>query len=80
VEVRVADRGAGISEEEQAEIFKPFVRGELAKATQIRGSGLGLSVVHEIVELHQGSVTVNSKPGHGATFIVRLPVSAGQTK
>jgi signal transduction histidine kinase len=80
VEVRVADRGAGISEKEQAEIFKPFVRGEIAKARQIRGSGLGLSVVHEIVELHQGSVTVKSKPQHGATFIVRLPVSTDQGK
>ncbi len=80
VEVRVADRGAGISETEQAEIFKPFVRGELAKSRQIRGSGLGLSLVHEIVELHQGSVSVSSKPEHGATFIVRLPVSTGQAK
>lgn len=80
VEVRVADRGTGISESEQAEIFKPFARGALAKATQVRGSGLGLSLVHEIVELHQGSVSVSSKPGHGATFIVRLPVSGGQNK
>jgi signal transduction histidine kinase len=80
VEVRVADRGTGISESEQVEIFKPFARGALAKATQVRGSGLGLSLVHEIVELHQGSVSVSSKPGHGATFIVRLPVSGGQNK
>jgi signal transduction histidine kinase len=80
VEVRVADRGTGISESEQAEIFKPFARGALAKARQVRGSGLGLSLVHEIVELHQGSVSVSSKSGHGATFIVRLPVSDGQTK
>ncbi len=77
VEVRVADRGAGISEQEQAEIFKPFTRGALAKERQIRGSGLGLSLVHEIVELHEGSVSVSSKPGHGATFTVRLPVSGG---
>jgi signal transduction histidine kinase len=78
VEVRVADRGSGISESEQAEIFKPFARGALAKARQVRGSGLGLSLVHEIVELHRGSVSVSSQPGHGATFIVRLPVSTGQ--
>jgi signal transduction histidine kinase len=80
VEVRVADRGPGISESEQAEIFKPFARGAVAKASQIRGSGLGLSLVHEIVELHQGSVCVKSKPGHGATFIVRLPVFTGHNK
>jgi signal transduction histidine kinase len=80
VEVRVADRGAGISESEQAEIFKPFTRGAVAKASQIRGSGLGLSLVREIVKLHQGSVCVNSKPGRGATFIVRLPVFTGHNK
>jgi signal transduction histidine kinase len=80
VEVRVADRGAGISESEQAEIFKPFARGARAKANQVRGSGLGLSLVHEIVELHQGHVSVSSKTGRGATFIVRLPVSPGRIK
>ncbi len=80
VEVRVADRGSGISESEQAEIFKPFARGAQAKARQVRGSGLGLSLVQEIVQLHHGSVSVNSKPGHGATFVVRLPVSDSQTQ
>ncbi|HEY3854341.1 MAG TPA: HAMP domain-containing sensor histidine kinase [Verrucomicrobiae bacterium] len=76
IEVLVADRGSGIPESEQAEIFKPFVRGAAAKANQVRGSGLGLTMVREIVELHHGEVSVTSKPGHGATFIVRLP---GQT-
>jgi len=80
VEVRVADRGPGIPEGEQAEIFKPFVRGALAEEKQIRGSGLGLSVVLEIVKLHHGSVSVTSKPGHGAVFSVRLPASLGPPK
>ncbi len=80
VEVRVEDRGVGISEAEQAEIFKPFARGATAKAKQVRGSGLGLSLVREIVELHRGTVSVNSKPGRGATFIVRLPASASPIK
>jgi signal transduction histidine kinase len=78
VEVRVADRGPGIPEAEQAEIFKPFVRGALAEEKQVRGSGLGLSVVLEIVKLHHGSVSVSSKPGHGAVFTVRLPASPSQ--
>ena len=68
IEVLVTDRGAGIPESEQAEIFKPFVRGTAAKANQVRGSGLGLTMVREIVGLHHGEVSVTSKLGHGATF------------
>jgi signal transduction histidine kinase len=73
LEVRVADRGPGIPENEQREIFKPFVRGTAAQEKQIRGSGLGLSLVKEIVEAHGGAVLVRSQPGQGATFTVRLP-------
>jgi len=75
LEVRVADRGPGIPENEQAEIFKPFVRGTAAQEKQIRGSGLGLSLVKEIVEAHGGAVFVRSQPGQGATFTVRLPAN-----
>ncbi len=75
LEVRVADRGPGIPENEQAEIFKPFVRGAAAQEKQIRGSGLGLSLVKEIVEAHGGAVLVRSQAGQGATFIVRLPAN-----
>ena len=75
LEVQVADRGPGIPESEQAEIFKPFVRGAAAQEKQIRGSGLGLSLVKEIVEAHGGSVFMHSQAGHGATFTVRLPAN-----
>lgn len=77
VEVRVSDRGPGIPAGEQAAIFQPFVRGAAAQARQIRGSGLGLSVVREIVEAHGGSVSVESDAGRGATFTVRLPAASG---
>ena len=73
IEVRVSDRGPGIPKDEQAGVFKPFVRGAAAHAAQIRGSGIGLSLVREIVEAHDGEISVRSEPGHGATFIVRLP-------
>lgn len=73
IEVQVADRGPGIPEAEQAEIFKPFFRGAAAQAKQIRGSGLGLSLVREIVEAHGGTVTVHSESGGGTTFLVQLP-------
>jgi signal transduction histidine kinase len=75
VEIRVADRGPGIPRAELTEIFKPFFRGAAAQAGQVRGSGLGLSVVREIVEAHGGTVSVESQPGHGAVFVVRLPAS-----
>ena len=77
VEVRVADRGPGIPASEQAEVFEPFSRGAAAQAQQIRGSGLGLSVVRDIVEAHGGTVSVESDPGQGATLVVRLPVDRG---
>jgi signal transduction histidine kinase len=75
VEIQVADRGPGISAQEQGSIFEPFVRGEAAESRQVRGTGLGLSLVREIIEAHRGAVSVQSKPGQGATFTVRLPVS-----
>jgi signal transduction histidine kinase len=73
VEIRVADRGRGIPPDEQAEIFHPFFRGASAQAEQVHGSGLGLSLVREIVEAHGGMVSVDSETGKGTTFTVRLP-------
>ena len=75
VEVRIEDRGDGISEEDQAQLFEPFSRGTASREKQIQGSGLGLSVVREIVEAHRGSVFVRSDGERGATFTVRLPVA-----
>src|SRR6185503_17561299 len=60
VEVRISDRGQGIEKPDQSKIFMPFVRGSRAEANQIRGSGLGLSLVREIVEWHHGKVFVVS--------------------
>ncbi len=74
VEIRVEDHGPGISQAEQAHIFEPFSRGAAVHGEQkIQGSGLGLSMVQEIVQAHRGTVSVQSAPGRGATFIVRLP-------
>ncbi len=75
IEVQVADHGPGIPEKEMSEIFKPFFRGAAAQATQVRGSGLGLSLVREIVEAHGGTISVQSESGTGAIFTVRLPVN-----
>jgi signal transduction histidine kinase len=76
IRIAVLDHGLGIAPGEQDQIFEPFVRGEEAQARQIRGSGLGLSLVKRIVEAHKGRITVTSTPGQGSTFVIALPASA----
>ena len=70
----VRDRGPGIPPHERAQIFEPFFRGEEARAAQIRGSGLGLSLVKHTAEAHGGHVAVESTEGDGAAFMIYLPV------
>ena len=72
--VRFRDTGPGIPEEEQPKIWDRLYRGD--KSRSQRGLGLGLSLVKAVVEAHRGSVSVHSRPGEGAEFIVRLPVGA----
>jgi signal transduction histidine kinase len=69
----VQDRGMGIDVAEQQRIFGPFVRANGAKA--IPGHGIGLWVVRHLVEAHGGRITVKSKRGEGATFVVLLPLA-----
>jgi len=71
----VRDEGIGIPGEEHARIFEKFVRGEGAKRACIEGTGIGLAMVKEIVEVHRGNVQVSSEPGRGSTFEIRLPLS-----
>jgi signal transduction histidine kinase len=77
VEIRIADRGPGISEEEQRRIFDAFFRGRRAIQDQIHGAGLGLNLVKKIVEAHGGSIRLQSAPAQGAEFIVRIPAMPG---
>ncbi len=80
VEIRVEDHGPGIPEQEQAHLFEPFSRGATHGEKQIQGSGLGLSMVQEIVQAHAGTISLRSIPGKGTTFIVRLPALPGRAK
>jgi signal transduction histidine kinase len=73
--IRVRDRGPGIPAEELAHLFEPFYRGERAKADQVRGTGLGLSLVATIAEAHGGSVAALNLPEGGAEFTLRLPAA-----
>lgn len=75
VQIAVEDRGLGISSADMAHIFEPFFRGHEAVAAQIKGSGVGLSLVKQIVEAHGGSVSVKSTPGAGSTFTIHLPIA-----
>lgn len=79
IELCVEDSGPGIDTSELRHIFEPFFRGRAAQTEQIEGSGLGLSLVKEIVEAHGGRVEVSSKPGNGSAFRVYLP-TAGATE
>lgn len=71
--VHVRDEGPGIGAEQQKTIFDRFDRGLAPKSTT--GLGLGLYIAKQIVDLHQGTITVHSAPGQGATFTVRLPLA-----
>ena len=70
----VSDLGRGIAREDLDVIFLPFGRGRSA-AAGIEGAGLGLYVVKQIVEAHGGQIEVESEPGHGAAFRIKLPLA-----
>jgi signal transduction histidine kinase len=74
VEIRVVDRGLGIDRKDLPHIFKPFYRGRRAMDAQVRGSGVGLSVVRHVVDAHRGTIQVDSRPGEGTTVTIALPV------
>lgn len=78
--VTVRDRGRGIDAAELARVFDPFYRGRRAVDDQIRGNGLGLSLVKRIVEAHGGRVAAQSSAGEGATFTVCLPAAAEEPR
>jgi PAS domain S-box-containing protein len=71
VVVMVRDHGIGISTDDVKRIFEPFERVE--ELSQVKGLGMGLWITKQVVEAHGGTIRVESEPGHGSTFIVRLP-------
>ena len=79
VKVAVKDSGIGIPHDEQRKIFERFHRVGTGLVHDVKGSGLGLSIVHHIVEAHGGNVAVNSEPGSGSTFTIRLPIEGRAT-
>ena len=74
IDLSVEDAGLGIEAAEQGKIFDKFYRGSNATARKIRGSGIGLSLTKNVAEMHGGEVLVQSEPGKGSTFTLRIPI------
>lgn len=73
VSLSVADRGIGIEREHQTRVFEKFARVEKGLVHDVKGAGLGLSLVDQIMRAHHGRVEVVSEPGEGSTFTLFLP-------
>jgi two-component system NtrC family sensor kinase len=74
VRIAISDTGEGITPEMQARIFDAFV------TTKAHGTGLGLAISSQIIQQHGGSITVDSQPGKGSAFTIRLPLLAGNAE
>lgn len=77
VVVRVRDQGMGIPPDEHAQVWEKFRRGAAARARGIRGTGIGLAIVRQVVESHGGRVALESTPGAGSAFSFTLPRGGG---
>ena len=74
VEISVADTGIGIASEDQAKVFQRFVQIDGSLSRQFAGTGLGLALAKEFVELHQGEIGVESRIGQGSRFYFTIPL------
>jgi two-component system, OmpR family, phosphate regulon sensor histidine kinase PhoR len=73
IEFRITDTGIGIPELDQARVFERFYKADKSRRRSTEGSGLGLAITKKIVEMHQGTIALESTLGAGTTFIVTLP-------
>jgi two-component system phosphate regulon sensor histidine kinase PhoR len=75
VVVEVADNGIGIPEEEIARVFERFYRVDRSRSREMGGTGLGLSIVKHVAQVHGGAIEVQSEPGRGSTFRLKIPAT-----
>jgi signal transduction histidine kinase/HAMP domain-containing protein len=78
LELAVADTGPGIAPADQERIFDPFQQVDNSSTREKGGTGLGLTISRRIVQMHGGTISVESAPGQGSTFRIRIPLRAGE--
>jgi len=74
VMIKVIDSGPGIAEEDQVKLFQPFSQVDASLTRKVGGSGLGLSICHHLIQMHNGQIGVESAVGEGSTFYFTIPV------
>ena len=72
--IKVSDSGVGIPKDAQTRIYERFYRVDKARSRETGGTGLGLAITQNVVKLHHGGIKLNSTPGEGTTFLVRIPL------
>ena len=76
----MTDNGPGIPESQLEHIFERFMRGDAGLTQRVGGTGLGLAISKSLVELHGGTIAVDSTVGVGSTFSFRLPIAASPAR
>lgn len=77
IQLQISDTGIGVPQEELPRLFQRFHRVEGARGRTQEGTGIGLALVHELVKIHHGNISVTSEEGKGSTFTVTLPKGKG---
>jgi two-component system phosphate regulon sensor histidine kinase PhoR len=73
--IKISDKGMGMNNNVKEKIFDKFYRETKGNVHNVKGHGLGLSYVKKIIDLHFGTINVDSKLGEGSTFLIKFPLN-----